>query len=233
MFFRQVREHSNKVQSNALWLWLFFFYSTGAVRCFNSQEKQLKAGTGLTYTQWSKIDQQHPAWTNHSTEGEASKQTWKVQEAMTGLMVWKTLLMIEEKGGDSVFTLLFTFPLEAKITSERHWSFLLETLKDGQMGLGAPLNVTLLLYSHIFSSSERPPPARRHLAMFEETGSRLYRHEARCHLDPMVLNHRLKSPLCKLLLAACVNYHPPTHPSVAHQPSFWEQREQANEIFQR
>lgn len=95
-----------------------FFYSTGALHCFNSQEKQLKAGTGLTYTQWSKIDQQHPA--NHSTEGEASEQTWKVQEAMTGLMVWKTLLMIEEKGCDSVFTLLFTFPLEAKITSERH-----------------------------------------------------------------------------------------------------------------
>lgn len=94
--FEQVKEHSNKTQSEAFFF-LLLFYSPGAVHCFNSQEKQLKAGTGLTYTQRSKIDQRHPAWTNHSTEGEASKQTWKVQEAMTGLMVWKMLLMIEEK----------------------------------------------------------------------------------------------------------------------------------------
>lgn len=73
------------------------FHSKGSVHWFNSQESQLKARTGLTYIQWCEIDQRHPAWTNHSTEGEASKQTWKVQEAMTGLMVWKMLLMIEEK----------------------------------------------------------------------------------------------------------------------------------------
>lgn len=67
------------------------------MHCFNSQEKQLKAGRGLTNTQRSKIDEQHPAWTNHSTEGEASQQTRRVQEAMTGLMVWKILLMNGEK----------------------------------------------------------------------------------------------------------------------------------------
>lgn len=75
---------------------IYFFPPAAVVYCFNSQEKQLKAGRGLTYTQWSKIDERHPAWTNHSTEGEASQQTWKVQEAMTGLMVWKMLLMNEE-----------------------------------------------------------------------------------------------------------------------------------------
>lgn len=75
----------------------FFFLNVRAMCCLNSQEKQLKAGRGLTNTQWSKIDERHPAWTNHSTEGEASQQTWKVQEAMTGLMVWKMLLMNEEK----------------------------------------------------------------------------------------------------------------------------------------
>lgn len=77
-------KHSNK---NSFWRLLGFFFSfllslTGAAQCFNSQEKQLKAGRGLTYTQWSKIDERHPAWTNHSTQGEASQQTWKVQEAM-------------------------------------------------------------------------------------------------------------------------------------------------------
>lgn len=92
-------KHSNK---NSFWRLLGFFFSfllslTGAAQCFNSQEKQLKAGRGLTYTQWSKIDERHPAWTNHSTQGEASQQTWKVQEAMTVQMVWKMLLMNDEK----------------------------------------------------------------------------------------------------------------------------------------
>ena len=76
---------------------LFLSLWKGAMHWFNSQENQLKAGTGLTYTQWSKIDQRHPAWTNHRSEGEASMQTWKVQEAMTELMARKMLLMMEEK----------------------------------------------------------------------------------------------------------------------------------------
>lgn len=50
------------------------FHSKGSVHWFNSQESQLKARTGLTYIQWCEIDQRHPAWTNHSTEGEASQQ---------------------------------------------------------------------------------------------------------------------------------------------------------------
>ena len=81
----------------SFFLFSFLLFLTGAARCFNSQEKQLKAGRGLTYTQWSKIDERHPAWTNHSTQGEASQQTWKVQEAMTGQMVWKMLLMNDEE----------------------------------------------------------------------------------------------------------------------------------------
>ena len=81
----------------SVFLFSFLLFLTGAARCFNSQEKQLKAGRGLTYTQWSKIDERHPAWTNHSTQGEASQQTWKVQEAMTGQMVWKMLLMNDEE----------------------------------------------------------------------------------------------------------------------------------------
>lgn len=88
-----------KIHSEGCWVFFFSFLLslTGAAQCFNSQEKQLKAGRGLTYTQWSKIDERHPAWTNHSTQGEASQQTWKVQEAMTGQMVWKMLLMNDEK----------------------------------------------------------------------------------------------------------------------------------------
>lgn len=60
--FEQVKEHSKEIQSA---IWLFFppppSLCKGAARRFNSQENQLKAGTGLTYTQWSKIDQRHPA----------------------------------------------------------------------------------------------------------------------------------------------------------------------------
>lgn len=99
------------------------------VHCFNSQEKQLKAGRGLTYTQWSKIDERHPAWTNHSTEGEASQQTWKVQEAMTGLMVWKMLLMNEEKRlWLCLYPLLFTLLLGTKLTWVWYSSFLLDNM---------------------------------------------------------------------------------------------------------
>lgn len=72
-FFFQTGERAFKQHS----IQGFFFASppTDALHCFNSQEKQLKAGTRLTYTQRSKIDQWHPAWTNHSTEVEAGKQT--------------------------------------------------------------------------------------------------------------------------------------------------------------
>lgn len=92
--------------------------AAAAMYCFNSREKQLKAGRGLTYTQWSKIDERHPAWTNHSTEGEASRPTWKVQEAMTGLMARKMLLMNEERRLWLCFyPPLFTLLLGAKALS--------------------------------------------------------------------------------------------------------------------
>lgn len=60
--FEQVKEHSKEIQSAILPPPpLLPFLCKGAARRFNSQENQLKAGTGLTYTQWSKIDQRHPA----------------------------------------------------------------------------------------------------------------------------------------------------------------------------
>ncbi len=119
---------------------------------FNSQEKQLKAGRGLTCTQWSKIDERHPVWTNHSTEGEASRQTWKVQEAMTGLMVWKMLLMNEEKRlWLCLYPLLFTLLLGTVTTWDWNQCFcMVEGMLDGYMSLQASINVRafLLLYSN-------------------------------------------------------------------------------------